>query len=221
MKALQKFSLFGAAAALAACSSTAIPTLTPGVSQNAGGTYSVVQDGATITLANGPSVTGNGFSVWGGAGGDSHKAYVFENADVLAIGGMDVVTFETIAGISGTPSAGVPVIGAASYVGGYSGTYYKDGGVAGEAWNVRGSFTTDVDFAARTFSGTGTGASNSSLTVNGTVSGVSISGTAVFAADDYSGAASAPLSGGFYGAGAATLASVYQGDAVAGVIWGQ
>ena len=146
----------------------------------------------------------------------SHKGYVYESSDVLAISVMDTATHETFAGISGIAAASVPTSGVASYAGGYSGTFVRTG--VGDARNANGSFTTSVDFGNGTVIGSGTGTDFSSLSITGTVSGTQFNGTATYASTDYSGVATAPLTGGFYGTN--TMAGVYQNTDVSGVIWG-
>ena len=207
---------------LAGCMNTTAPTPAPtpftpavnGTAQYSGGTYSVTQGGITRTFAA-PAATGNGFLVWNGLGNE--HGYLFENADVLAIAAMDTATEETIAGISGTAAASLPTSGSATYAGGFSATYYRSG-ATNDSWNARGAFSTDVDFATGAVTGSGTGSANSSLSITGEISGTSFNGTAQFSADEYTGAATVPLTGGFFGTN--TLAGVYQGSRVTGIIYG-
>ncbi len=145
-----------------------------------------------------------------------HKGYVYDSSDVLAISVMDTATHETIAGINGNAAASVPTSGVASYAGGYSGTFVRAG--IGDARNANGSFTTNVNFGSHAIIGSGTGTEGSSLSITGTVSGVQFNGTATYASTDYSGVATAPLTGGFYGTN--TIAGIYQNTDVAGIIWG-
>ncbi len=207
-----------AAGALAACSSTSTPTtIVPAVegsAQNAGGSYSVTQP---IEITGTPAVTGDGFLAWGGGVGNSHKGYAYESADVVAIAAMDVSTDVTVAGISGTAATNVPTSGTGVYAGGFSGTYLRGGGT-NAPWNVRGAFTTNVDFATGAVTGSGTGSGSSTLSVTGTASGAQFNGTATFTALEYGGSITAPLTGGLYGTN--TLAGIYQGPEVTGIIWG-
>jgi hypothetical protein len=143
---------------------------------------------------------------------------MYENADVIAIAIMDVATSETIVGLSGTSSTNVPVSGSAVFTGDFSSVYYR-GGATNNAWNVTGAFTTSVNFSSGSVSGSGTGSYNSSLDVNGTVDGTSFNGTATFSATEYTGTATVPMTGGFYGT--QTVAGIYQGSDTAGVFWGQ
>ena len=218
MNILHKTPLLLAAGALAACSSasTSFTPAVDGTAQNLGGIYSITQNGTTtrIPAAQNPTIF-NGMTAWTSSGGP-HKGYVYDSSDVLAISVMDMATNETIAGISGIAATSVPTSGAASYTGGFSSTYVRAD--VGGVWNADGSFTTNVDFGSGAIIGSGTGATGSSLSVTGTVSGVQFNGTATYASTGYTGVATAPLTGGFYGTN--TMAGVYQNADVAGIIWG-
>ena len=220
MNILQKTPLLLAAGALAACGAS---PYVPGTAQNSGGAYSVTQSGATIALPAPGGVLVNGMSVWDGTTG-THKGYVYENADVVAIAVMDSATQATTAGISGTAAASVPTTGSATYTGGFSGEYYRQQtGKPSYVRNLTGPLTTNVNFAAGTLSGQGVAAgtfNTPTLSISGTISGTEISGTATIAgASEFTGSGTAPLSGGFYGTN--TLAGVYQSSNFTGVIWGQ
>jgi len=217
MNTLQKTPLLLVAGALAACSSapTSFTPAVEGTAQNLGGTYSVTQNGTTTPITTAPSATiFNGMIAWTSAAAP-HKGYAYDSSDVLAISVMDTTTHETFAGINGIAAASVPTSGAASYAGGYSGTFLRAG--IG-ARNADGSFTTNVDFGSGAIIGSGTGTQGSSLSITGTVSGVQFNGTATYASTNFGGVASAPLTGGFYGTN--TMAGVYQNTDVSGIIWG-
>lgn len=216
MNILKITPFFMAAATLAACSST---SYAPGVAGNAGGSYSVTQSGTTTTLPAPGATLSNGLLVWDGTAG-SHKGYAYDSADVVAIALMDTASHATTTGISGTASTSVPLTGTATYTGGFSADYYSTNKV-NYVRNVSGTFITNVDFGAGTLSGNGVSIgvyNNPTLSVSGTISGADISGTATFAGSGYTGSATAPLTGGFYGTN--TLAGVYQNATVAGLIWG-
>jgi len=208
--------VFFAAGALAACSAT---SYVPGVAGNAGGTYSVTQNGTTTTLPAPGATLSNGMQVWDGTAG-SYKGYAYDSADVVAIALMDTASHATSTGISGTASTSVPLTSTATYTGGFSADYYSTNKV-NYVRNVDGTFTSNVDFGAGTFSGNGVSIgvyNNPTLSVSGTITGAEINGTATFAGSGYTGSATAPLTGGFYGTN--TLAGVFQNATVAGLIWG-
>jgi len=203
-----------------ACSS---PTFTPvidGTVQNTGGgTYLVTQNGSTRALgAPDGTNAGIGLDFWNGLTGPE-KGYKLETADVLAIAGMDTGTHATFADISGTPSTTLPTGGTATYAGYYSATYFRQGGV-NAAWNSYGTLVTTVDFDAATLTGVGTDTSgySSNLAIAGNLTGTQFNGTAQFSAVDSGGTSTVPLTGGFYGSN--TMAGIFQGATVAGVIYG-
>ena len=218
MHLFKNLSLICLAGVLGACSTAT--TFTPAVSGSAGatggGTYAVTQNGVTRALpAPGGTASGTSIQFWGPS---DQKGHMYENADVVAIAIMDVVTDETFAGISGTPSTNVPVSGSGVFTGDFSSVYYR-GGTTNNAWNATGAFTTSVSFSSGSVTGSGTGTFNSSLDVNGTIDGTNFNGTATFAATEYTGAATVPMTGGFYGV--STVAGIYQGADTTGVFWGQ
>jgi hypothetical protein len=217
MSLLSKALLGCAAGALAACSSTtATPILTPGsAAAAAGGNYTLTQDGVTRTLPAPSGTAGLGLNYWNLA---SVKGYKYENADVVAIAVMDRTTNDTFTGISGTAAASVPTSGSALYTGDFSATYYR-GGTINLPWSASGGFSTLVNFGSGAVTGSGSGSYSTNLSLDGTVSGTSITGTATFSGVDYTGEATVPMAGGFYGAG--TIAGVYQGNRLTGVFWGQ
>lgn len=212
-----------AAGALAACSSTAVPT-TPFVplvsgsaTANADGTYTITQSGTTITLSvpsTTPAASALGLRYWNDP---SAAGYVYDGADVTAVAIMNPTSFATLAGLSGTAASSVPTSGSAAYTGAFSATYFR-GGVVNLPWLVRGAMTTNVDFGSGTLSGTATGNDSSSLTVYGVISGTQFNGLAAFSGLESTGSPAADLSGGFYGSN--TLAGIFQNADVAGIIWG-
>ncbi len=218
MNILQKTPFFIVAGALAACSSP----YEPGTAQSSGGTYSVTQSGATVSLPAPGAAIADGMMVWSDSAG-THKGFVYDSADVVAVAVMNTTTHETTAGITGTAAASVPTTGTAIYSGGFSADYYRaQTGKPNYVRNLSGPFTSNVDFAAGTISGQGTAVGtfdNPTLAISGTISGTEFSGTATFAnANEFPGNGTVPLAGGFYGTN--TLAGVYQGTDVTGVIWG-
>lgn len=210
------------AGALGACSTATpttpfVPAVSGTASQNGDGTYTIVEGGTTTALPaprTSAATTALGLDYWFTA---NEQGYTHTTADVTAVAVMEMGTNAPHTGISGTAAASVPTSGVATYAGAFSATYFR-GGATNSAWNTRGAMTTTVDFGAGTLSGTGSGSDSSSLTVFGTVSGTNFNGLAAFSAPEYTGAAFADLSGGFYGAN--TLAGIYQNAAVAGLIWG-
>lgn len=219
MNTFRNISIVAVLGALAACSSATTP-FTPaldGTAQNLGGNYSVTQNGTTVSIAS--TLSGStfyGMRAWISSS-NPHKGFVYDTSDVLAIAVIDATSGATGAGINGVAAASVPTSGVASYVGGYSGTYWND--LHNLAWNAGGAITTNVDFASGAVTGSGSGTESSSLSVTGTVSGTQFNGTATFAAAGYNGAAQAPMTGGFYGTN--TMAGIYRNTDVAGIIWGQ
>ncbi len=219
MIVLKKIALTCAVGTLAACSSASDPAFVPAVSgsaANTAGAYSVTQNGVTRIQSGVGGTIGTDLRFWGGALG-TNKAFAYENATVLAIAGMEAGSNITYAGLTGTAASSVPISGTAAYAGEFTATYYRGGGT-NEPWNVYGDLTTNVDFGSGLLAGSGTGTANSSLSVSGTISGVNFNGVAMFDADDTSGPAVVPLTGGFYGTG--TLAGIYQGTSVSGLFYG-
>ncbi len=221
-----------AMAGLAACGSRTITTgpgvFTPalnGTVSTSGGNY-YVSDGGYLTIlppAHGTvPVAGINLSYWTSAtsgGVYEHAGYMYSDGNVRAIAGR-TSSGRSFAGITGTPAWGMPTSGSATYTGAFSGTYYRPD-LPGGRQNARGFFTTNVNFSSRTIQGSGAGnlGSNSSLTINGTITGTKFNGTAQFSALNSGGLVTVPMTGGFYGYN--TMAGIYQGSTVAGVFYGQ
>ena len=217
---------------LAACASRSTVTgpggFTPalnGTVSTSGGNY-YVSDGGYLTILPTPHgtvpVAGINLSYWTSAttaGVYEHAGYMYSDADVQAIAGRSA-TGRSFAGISGTPAWGMPTSGSAIYTGAFSGTYYRSD-LPGGRENARGFFTTNVNFSRRTIQGSGTGnlGSNSSLTINGTITGTKFNGTAQFSALNSGGVVTVPMTGGFFGYN--TMAGIYKGSTVAGVFYGK
>jgi len=223
MSVFQSISIICAAGVLGACS-TASPPFVPAVSgtaaANADGTYQIVEDGTTTSLAvpaSSAATSALGLAFWNNI---AYSGYVFSNADVTAIAMRDHPGNSTHAGLTGTAASSVPTSGSATYTGAFSAAYQVGNLTNSVAANglARGAMSTDVDFGAGTLSGSGTGSNGTTLSVTGTISGTNFNGTATFSGTDYTGPAQADLSGGFYGTN--TLAGIYKNPKVAGVIWG-
>lgn len=222
MKVLKHLTMLCAAGALGACSTVTptipfVPLVSGIATANADGTYTIVENGTTRELPasrTSPATDAVSLEFWFNV---NEQGYTYTSADVTAVAVMDESTNITHAGISGTAAASVPTSGFATYTGAYSATYFR-GGLINGPQNARGILTTDVDFGAGTLAGVSAPSIYSSLTVSGTISGTNFNGTANFSGTEYTGPATADLSGGFYGTN--TLAGIYQSATVTGLIWG-
>ena len=211
-----RYAVLGCAiGALGACSAK----VSPGAVANADGTYAVTEYGVTRNLpAPDGTVTDPSLKLqfWN-VGND--RGYVYSSPDVVAIAIMDRTTQTSTAGITGTPAATVPTSGSATYNGAFTVTYNRTIPVH-EVRNARGSFAASIDFGTSAVTGSGFGSYNSSLAINGMLSGTTISnGTATFSALGYVGGQTAPMRGGLYTNG--TLAGVFQRPHATGLFWGQ
>ncbi len=206
MNTIQLFSGFCAALALGACStaSTTPPASVPSVgstTMDAGtGAYSVTVDGTTTDLGIRTATTVGGL-IWDKP---ALVAYAFQDASVIATGGIIRATNTPFAGVTGT-------LGAAQTTG--SATYTGRIGLVGV--NPANGLLVDqnlildlgVNFAA------GTMAQNSGgVTIDGNISGSAFTGTV-----GWSGL-TAPMSGGFYGTN--TAAGAFSSAELAGAFLG-
>lgn len=195
--------IFGAAAIVGACSSSA-PTVT-----SSGGQYTVTQDGSSVTTSGSVSTLTGGLSSWNTP---DVRAYIQDNADFTAAAVVDRTDSDKIYSvISGTAAGSVPTAGTATYTGRY-GVLRVTAAHGGTPWGFAGEQTSNVDFAAGTIVGSG---GTDGFAYNASISGSSISGTMSFTGD---GAVTAPISGGFYGP--STLAGVFSADSITGLFYG-
>ncbi len=232
MKLFKNTAMVCAVAGLGACSTTApvapAPSFTPvitGTAQvDAGGAYSVTQNGSTEVLGrpNG-TLTGTSFDAFV-ASVSGMYGVGYHTTEVTAVAGMhSSVPRATYAGISGTlsttvptPPSGTTVSG--TFVGRYNASYYR-AGTTNRTWWSHGAFTTHVNFSTGALTGSGTGSSGGNLTVSGTLEGAQCNGTANFTALDFPGATNVPMTGGFYGTN--DVVGIFQSTQVAGAFYGQ
>lgn len=201
MNTLSFLSTIAACAGLAACSSATTTTPTAPTTTNIGGqaahvgaTYSATQVGVLTDIALTPT-NSNGLLKWLDFGGGI-RAFGYESANVLAIGGYNNNTF--IKGLTGELSS-PPQTGTASYTGRYA--------VAQSSSLTDAPISIDVDFNALTFQDT-----TSFIDVLGTITGQQFTGTVTYAGT------TAPLEGGFFGTN--EMVGAFGNSTIAGVFYG-
>ena len=212
---LKFLSTLSAAALLGACAATTptVPVIPAGAignaTANADGTYTVTANstsydlGTPTTVASGNTLRFYGFT-------PQSRARGFSNADVTAIGGT-LADGTAFSGISGTAAASVPTTGTATYSARFAVVYPTISGspVIG---GLDGAQTISVDFAAGSVNSSG------ALSLDGTISGVTFTGTATCSYGTNGCSATVPMEGGFYGTDG--IAAAFAGTGLAGAVYG-
>ena len=212
---LKLLATLSASALLGACAATTptAPTIPAGAignaTANADGTYTVTANsttydlGAPTAFALGDTLRFYGFTPFSRARG-------FSNADVTAFGGI-LADGTAFSGISGTAAASVPTTGMATYSARFTLVYPTTSGspVIG---GLDGAQTISVDFAAGSVNSSG------ALSLVGTISGVTFSGTATCSYGTDGCSSTVPMEGGFYGTDG--IAAAFAGTGLAGAVNG-
>jgi len=190
---------------LGACASTPTPVATPVVgaaTRDASANYQVVTRGTPYDM---PPVSGS--PVANASGTDLERlrnatgaGFGASDANVTLAAGLLNGTY--VAGISGTPSTGLPTSSSATYTGVWA--------LAKSGVTINSSISLTADFVA----GTLTGGLPAALLVDGRISGSSVTGTATLQGTD-----TGDIYGGFYGpAGSRTVALTILGPNMAGIL---